>query len=323
MIGVALKGLLARKVRALLTAFAIVIGVSMVSGTFVLTDTMQKAFDGIFTASYDETDAVIAGKQIVEGSTSGGAAVPESLLAQGAGAAGGRRGRRHDGDRRVQQGRDHRPRRQAGWVGRRPQARARQRHLAAAVQPAEAQRRRMGTRPEQVVIDAATAEKERYAVGDSIAVSTLGDKQRYELTGIATFGDVDSLGGATMAVFDIDTAQTLLHKEGEFDGISIAAREGTSSEELVKAVQPLVPASLELKDAKAQAEADSAEINEALASSATSCWASAASRCSSARSSSSTRSRSRSPSARASSRRCARSAARASRSCARSSSRAS
>ena len=85
MIGVALKGLMARKVRALLTAFAIVIGVSMVSGTFVLTDTMQKAFDGIFTASYDETDAVIAGKQIVEGSTSGGAPVPESLLAQGAG----------------------------------------------------------------------------------------------------------------------------------------------------------------------------------------------------------------------------------------------
>ena len=61
-----------------------------------------------------------------------------------------------------------------------------------------------------------------------------------------------------------DTAQTLLHKEGEFDGISIAAKDGTSSAELVKAVQPLVPAKLELKDAKAQAEADSAEINEAL-----------------------------------------------------------
>jgi putative ABC transport system permease protein len=51
MIAVALKGLAGRKLRALLTAFAVVIGVSMVSGTFVLTDTMQKAFDGIFTAS--------------------------------------------------------------------------------------------------------------------------------------------------------------------------------------------------------------------------------------------------------------------------------
>ena len=54
MIGVALKGLAARKVRALLTAFAVVIGVSMVSGTFILTDTMQKSFDGLFTASYDQ-----------------------------------------------------------------------------------------------------------------------------------------------------------------------------------------------------------------------------------------------------------------------------
>ena len=82
MIGVALKGLAGRKVRALLTAFAIVIGVSMVSGTFVLTDTMQKAFDGIFSASYDKTDAVIAGKEIVKGSTSGAATVPEPLLAK-------------------------------------------------------------------------------------------------------------------------------------------------------------------------------------------------------------------------------------------------
>src|SRR5215217_9052321 len=80
MISVALKGLAARKVRALLTAFAIVIGVSMVSGTFILTDTMQKTFDGLFTASSAQTDAVIQGKSIVDFSSSGAATVPESLL---------------------------------------------------------------------------------------------------------------------------------------------------------------------------------------------------------------------------------------------------
>ena len=80
MIGVALKGLAGRKIRALLTAFAIVIGVSMVSGTFILTDTMQKTFDGLFAASYDETDAVIAGKEIVKTSTSGSVTIPASLL---------------------------------------------------------------------------------------------------------------------------------------------------------------------------------------------------------------------------------------------------
>ena len=90
MIGVALKGLAARKVRALLTALAVVIGVSMISGTYILTDTMQKAFDGIFESSYAETDAVISGKEIVEGSTSGSATVPASLLAKVKRAARGR-----------------------------------------------------------------------------------------------------------------------------------------------------------------------------------------------------------------------------------------
>ena len=69
MIKVALKGLAGRKVRALLTALAVVIGVSMISGTYVLTDTMKKAFDGIFTESYEGTDAVINGKQLVDFST--------------------------------------------------------------------------------------------------------------------------------------------------------------------------------------------------------------------------------------------------------------
>ena len=83
MIAVALKGLAGRKVRALLTALAVVIGISMVSGTYILTDTMQKSFDGLFAATYDQTDAIISGKEVVKNSTSGSSAkVPAALLAQ-------------------------------------------------------------------------------------------------------------------------------------------------------------------------------------------------------------------------------------------------
>ena len=64
-----------------------------------------------------------------------------------------------------------------------------------------------------------------------------------------------------MAIWDLPTAQALLHKQGRFDGISIAAKEGTSSDELVRAVQPLVPASLEVKDSEQQAAADAKETN--------------------------------------------------------------
>ena len=68
-----------------------------------------------------------------------------------------------------------------------------------------------------------------------------------------------------MAIFDLPTAQTLLHKEDVFDGISIQAKDGTSPADLLSAVEPLVPASLEVQDAAAQAEDDAAETNEGMA----------------------------------------------------------
>jgi putative ABC transport system permease protein len=80
MIGVTLSGILGRKVRGILTAFAVVIGVAMISGTYVLTDTFQKAFDKVFDESYVGTDAVVSGKQLLEFSSSGRAPVPEDVL---------------------------------------------------------------------------------------------------------------------------------------------------------------------------------------------------------------------------------------------------
>ena len=81
MTGVALKGLAGRKVRALLTALAVVIGVSMISGTFILTDTMQKSFNGLFAETSAKTDAVISGKEVVKNSTSGsGITIPAATL---------------------------------------------------------------------------------------------------------------------------------------------------------------------------------------------------------------------------------------------------
>ena len=52
----------------------------MISGTYVLTDTFQKAFDSIFTESYVGTDAVVSGKQLLDFSSSGRAPVPAELL---------------------------------------------------------------------------------------------------------------------------------------------------------------------------------------------------------------------------------------------------
>src|SRR3954451_3010224 len=79
---VALKGIWWRRGRALLTAFAVVLGVAMVTGTFVLTDTINQAFDSIFQDSYSKTSAVISGRSVVDQAASGAATVPTSLLQQ-------------------------------------------------------------------------------------------------------------------------------------------------------------------------------------------------------------------------------------------------
>ena len=95
---VALRGLLGRKLRARLTAFAIVLGVAMVSGTFVLTDTIKAAFSTVFTTVYQNTDAVITGKSAI--SRQQQRQRPDDAVAagvaadQGASAAAGRRRRR-------------------------------------------------------------------------------------------------------------------------------------------------------------------------------------------------------------------------------------
>src|SRR4029078_2369394 len=72
--------LLGRKLRTVLTGFAVVLGVAMVSGTFILTDTIKAAFDQIFQGSYKNTGAVISGREVVKDSASGRATVPQSLL---------------------------------------------------------------------------------------------------------------------------------------------------------------------------------------------------------------------------------------------------
>src|SRR5437899_11521868 len=65
MLKVVLKGLAGRKLRAALTAFAVVLGVGMVSGTYVLTDTLKAGLGEIFTSVYKSTDAVITGKSAI------------------------------------------------------------------------------------------------------------------------------------------------------------------------------------------------------------------------------------------------------------------
>ena len=262
---VALKGLLQRKLRALLTALAVVLGVAMVSGTLMLTDSIQRAFDSIFDSSYAQTDAVVSGKPIVEGATSGTPVVSPRLLPTISALPGVEEAAGSIADLQSSAN-------TTKLIGRDGKAlgTANQPALGFGVDPAHPRfipldltSGAWADADREVVIDAATAKDGGYAVGDRIGVSASGPIEQFRVAGIARYGNVDSLGGATIAVFDLPTAQRLLRKDG-WDSISVAARDGVSVDELTAQIRRVLPAGTQVKTADARAASDSAEVDEFL-----------------------------------------------------------
>ena len=284
MMKVALRGLAGRKLRSLLTAIAIVLGVAMVSGTYVLTDTIDRAFNTIFVESYAGTDAVVSGAESdisFQGTSAQTPSIPEALLDAGA-----RDGRRRgavgsvtdEGRRRSSAGRRGRLDRRCADV------RLRARPEPSPLQPAPAQRGPLAHR--------AGRGRDRRGHGRRRALRRRRDRAHRDAPADAglrarrdrQYGSVESLGGATFAVFDIPTAQALLDREGQLDAIQVAAAPASRRSSSSANLQGELPQELTVQTGAAQAEDDSSEVSTFTTSSATSCSRSPSSRCSSARS---------------------------------------
>ena len=78
---------------------------------------------------------------------------------------------------------------------------------------------------DEVVIDAATARNESFAIGDQVRIDA-SQTGTYTLVGIVGFGSADNLAGATFVLWEMPTAQRVLHRLGEFDEIAVKAKEG-------------------------------------------------------------------------------------------------
>jgi len=68
MTSLTLRGLAARKLRAVLTGLAVLLGVAMISGTYVFTDTINSTFDQVFETANEGVDVVISGRSESSGS---------------------------------------------------------------------------------------------------------------------------------------------------------------------------------------------------------------------------------------------------------------
>jgi putative ABC transport system permease protein len=262
---VALRGLAGRKLRAALTAIAIVLGVAMISGTYVLTDTVQRAFNTLLVDSYAGTDAVVTGKGIevsIDGEQPPSPPVDESLLdvVRGVDDVALATGSVLDEQNATILTPEGESVSSEGWPT-----------LAFGIDTDPALSRfnplnvlegRWPAAANEVVIDAGTADKQDFQVGDTVEITTLQPKQPFELVGVAKYGEVDSLGGITFAVFTIPAAQALFGRERQYDAISVAAREGVSEEDLVSAIAPVLPRTAEVVSASAEAEEQADEVSE-------------------------------------------------------------
>jgi len=257
MFRVALKGLAGRKLRAALTALAIVLGVAMVSGTYVLTDTIKAGFNAVFTSVYKKTDAVITGRSAIGGNISVPPSFSVSLLPRVKALPGVEDAAGGIGDQDQLVGRNGKVISSGGAPG-----------LAFSVDPTSNQRFNplqlvsgaWPTKGDEIAIDSGTASKKHYAVGQTIGVIARGPVQQFRITGIAKLGGVSSIGGATISVFDPATAARLFHKQGKLDEIDVAAKPGVSPAELVAQIKSVLPPATQVRTGHAQAKKSGQDV---------------------------------------------------------------
>jgi putative ABC transport system permease protein len=259
-IRVALRGLLGRKLRATLTAIAIVLGVAMVSGTFVLTDSIDKAFDSIFTSVRKGSNVVVSGRSAFNLEDQSGSFAPtldQSLLQKVRnvpGVAEAEGGVNSDATQLI--GKDGK----AIVYGGAP-------NLGFSIANGDSIFNPLtlleGAWPKsgEVVIDRSTAKKEHFRVGQTVGVQAEGPVARLRISGLVKFGSVSTIGGATLAGFDLPTAQRLFAKEGKLDEIAVAAKPGVSDAQLLKDVRKILPPTAQAKSGSQQAQDDAADTN--------------------------------------------------------------
>jgi putative ABC transport system permease protein len=257
----AIRGLLSRKLRTALTAVAIVLGVAMISGTYVLTDSIDQAFDRIFTDIRAGSDAVITGRSAFDLSEGSGVTEPtfdESLLpevqalpavaeADGSVDSDATQLIGDDGKAVVYGGAPN-----LGFSIANPSSPFNPLTLIQGEWP----------RPNELVVDKETAAKEDFEVGETIGVQAEGPVQGLRISGIIQFSSGLTIGGATLAGFDLETAQRLMRKQGRLDEIAVAGTPDATEQELVSQIEEILPPGTQVKTGPQQAQADAEETNE-------------------------------------------------------------
>jgi putative ABC transport system permease protein len=235
---ITLGGVVAHRLRYFLTALAVLLGVAFISGTFVLTDTMNNAFNGLYTQIYQGTAAVVRATQPFNpgASFTTERQLIDASVASTVAKVPGVRAVALDTEGYAQLvGKNGKP---IGTVGNGAPTlgfawtdvtQLNPLRLLPGGQPPRG--------PGQVVIDKHSADTGGFAVGDKVRVLTKSAPATYTITGIVTFGSANNLLGATITGFDQATADRVLGVPGKTNAINVEAAPGVSADTLVTRIQ--------------------------------------------------------------------------------------
>ena len=241
MLRIALKGILGRKARLVLTSLAVILGTAFLSGTAVFSATLNRTFDNLFSDVFRNVDSYVRSTQVIEADFGAEERqrIPAELIAtiEAVPGVGDVQGDIQAFARII--GKDGQP---LGSDGAGPPTfgSVGEEFKGALWTISEG---KFPSNSTEVALDEASAKAGNYVVGDKVKVVAQAGSREFTLVGIAGYGDVRSPGGATFALFDLATAQEFLAKPGFVDAILISGDGSASDEELAKAINAVIPSS--------------------------------------------------------------------------------
>lgn len=255
MLRTALRNVLAHKARLSMTALAVLLGVAFVSGTLVFGDTVTQAFRN---ASTENLKGVAVSVRAEYGPPADGAdedddgrttsltdevadkirALPEVTavhpVVDGNATLAAKDGSPYNATYSWQNlATNYVPNAQAGSERGKPGAQDSRYPLTAGRGPVA---------KGEIALDAHTADKAGYQVGDTVRFATEGPALSKKLVGIVETDDPRVTAGGTLALFDTATAQQLFLKDGQFDEFAVASAPGTDNQALTASIRELLPA---------------------------------------------------------------------------------
>jgi putative ABC transport system permease protein len=252
MLKIAWRSLTAHKLRTVLTTLAILLGVAMISGTYVLTDQIDKGFQQIFTDAYKGVDVTVTRKAAFSGATVSAttSGLPDALVAkvQGVDGVATAVGYISGSGAVAVHGK-------VVGTGGSPTLFFSYSPGMEKLQPNTFVAGAPPSRSGQVGIIQKLAKDEKLGVGSKLQVITQTGSREVTVSGVFTFAAQSSLGGSLLIDTTLPDAQEWFDMPGQVSEIDVKGVAGVSPETLAGRVRATVPPGVEVKTG-AQAAAD-------------------------------------------------------------------